>query len=72
VASVSGKLREAKVFDAKVIALAITLRLAGPRSLVLSNSQTAIQAVHKGNSPSSQLAVRRAHEALRKGLAQVD
>jgi len=48
------------------------LSLAGPRSLVLSDSQAAIQAMHKGNSPSNQLVVKRTHEALRKGLAQVD
>jgi len=72
VASVSGKLRKAEVFDAEVVALAVALSLAGPRSLVLSDSQAAIRAVHKGDSPSSQLVVRRAHEALRKGLAQVD
>ena len=38
VVSVSGKLRKAKVFDAKVVALAVALRLAGPRLLVLSDS----------------------------------
>ena len=38
VAAVSGKLRQAEVFDAEVVALAVALRIAGPRSLVLSDS----------------------------------
>jgi len=38
VASVSGKLRKAEVFDTKVVALVVALRLAGPRLLVLLDS----------------------------------
>jgi len=53
IASISGKLRKAKAFDVKVVALVVVLRLAGPRSLVLSDSQVVIRVVYKRDSPSS-------------------
>lgn len=51
----SGKLGQAEVFDAEVVALAVALDLAAAeeRALVLSNSQAVVNAVSKGFSPSS-------------------
>ena len=70
----SGKLSQAEVFDAEMVALAVALEVAAAegKALVLSDSQAAISAASKGFSPSSQPAVDRAFRALQRPSVKLD
>ena len=65
--ALSGKFGRAEVFDAKVVALAVALKVAAAEeeALVFSDSQAAVSAASKGFSPTSQPTVSKAFRALR-------